>query len=841
MTDRGAESMSLATDASGNLTFGPFSFDETNGILSDNGSEISLAPRPLAVLRLLLERRGDVVPKQEILDIVWSDAVVEEATLSEAIKVLRRALGDNPRKPVYIQTLHRRGYRFIAEVSTEAAAHPTRSESGTPDDAETAPESRSGFTTWALIAAAVVIVALVGYVMWPVSDSRVIGDESLAENESSGSAIVPADGPVWILIADVQNETSQLGAGDGLERSLEQALAGSGFANVVPQHRIDETLRLMRRTPGSPIDPATSREISLRDGEIRAVFTGRLQRIESGHLVTVEIVEPSEGVAVAAVTQELAAGDDVAGSVVAVADRAVASLREHLPALPVIPEDARLEPVTTASLRALQFYMRAGGLDPQGGPSGRWHPEIYEDAVREDPDFASAHIMLAWAIENTGGQPEEYLAHAERAVALAEDVTDAEEYWIRGSSERFRSNYDGAIEHYKTLLRVDPDHPWVLTNLRTYLSEYTPRFEEAVEYQAMLGDRANGSLTRYANAAGSIAVWGNDPERAEPYARRGLELLEADDSLWWHNNPHAIWLQFYPVHQRWIAGDVAGAREELDRMAEALTSAAAASEWPRERVSSMARGLRDFYLALGMLAAAEAVNEFDPSGYSRQRFATLVAVARAGEGNLDDDLQIHPTAGQIADHAVAVTLNLREGRLSEARAHLASLDEKWVEVSNDSRQRVQPYVAIARDALALAEGGPEATGRDGFWVGRAVRDLRPTGGISYFRGAETLASIREAEGNLDESRRVLQDAFNQRARSHTWYPGDQTWYLQFAQSEWVRVAWNLAVTNRKLGRLAEARMIEDELRALLVYADEDMWIVQQLRGLEEAGGSTDSR
>ena len=73
-----------------------YNFDPINGILSSQaGEEIPLPPRPLAVLKLLLERRGDVVSKPELLNEVWSDAVVEEAALSEAVKVLRKALGDN--------------------------------------------------------------------------------------------------------------------------------------------------------------------------------------------------------------------------------------------------------------------------------------------------------------------------------------------------------------------------------------------------------------------------------------------------------------------------------------------------------------------------------------------------------------------------------------------------------------------------------------------------------------------------------------------------------------------------------------------------------------------------
>jgi hypothetical protein len=76
----------------------------------------------LGVLALLLERPGDLVSKQDLIGGVWRDAFVTETSLAEAISVLRQTLGDDPQRPTYIQTLHRRGYRFIADVQGHAAA-----------------------------------------------------------------------------------------------------------------------------------------------------------------------------------------------------------------------------------------------------------------------------------------------------------------------------------------------------------------------------------------------------------------------------------------------------------------------------------------------------------------------------------------------------------------------------------------------------------------------------------------------------------------------------------------------------------------------------------------------
>src|SRR6187551_3015756 len=111
--------------------FGPFTFDRGNGLLRDRVRELPLPPRVLGVLDLLVSRAGAIVPKQEIIDTVWKDAFVSDTSLAEAISVLRQALGDDPQAPQYIQTVHRRGYRFVAPVSplsgASEAIEPTKS------------------------------------------------------------------------------------------------------------------------------------------------------------------------------------------------------------------------------------------------------------------------------------------------------------------------------------------------------------------------------------------------------------------------------------------------------------------------------------------------------------------------------------------------------------------------------------------------------------------------------------------------------------------------------------------------------------------------------------------
>jgi DNA-binding winged helix-turn-helix (wHTH) protein/Tol biopolymer transport system component len=115
------------------VAFGPFTFEPDNQLLRRGTDDIAAPPRVLGVLDLLLERAGDLVPRQELIDRVWKDAFVTDTSLAEAVSALRQILADDPQSPTYIQTVHRRGYRFVAPVQLrERALAATRS---TPDSA----------------------------------------------------------------------------------------------------------------------------------------------------------------------------------------------------------------------------------------------------------------------------------------------------------------------------------------------------------------------------------------------------------------------------------------------------------------------------------------------------------------------------------------------------------------------------------------------------------------------------------------------------------------------------------------------------------------------------------
>ena len=147
------------------LHFGDFDADLRTGELRKRGIRIKLQVQPFQVLQILLEHAGEVVTREELQRRIWpADTFVDfDQGLNNAVKKLRVALGDDAEKPRFIETLSKRGYRFIGSVHNGAAAAikkegPTAAASTEPRAPET---SRKRFELGlGLVAGAVVAIAL---------------------------------------------------------------------------------------------------------------------------------------------------------------------------------------------------------------------------------------------------------------------------------------------------------------------------------------------------------------------------------------------------------------------------------------------------------------------------------------------------------------------------------------------------------------------------------------------------------------------------------------------------------------------------------------------------------
>jgi TolB-like protein/Flp pilus assembly protein TadD len=99
--------------------FGPFRLDPAKPVLTVKGKPISIPPKPLEILIMLVQRHGQIVLKDELIKSVWADSFVEEANITQNIFLIRKILGKDEKGRQYIETIPRRGYRFIGKVREE--------------------------------------------------------------------------------------------------------------------------------------------------------------------------------------------------------------------------------------------------------------------------------------------------------------------------------------------------------------------------------------------------------------------------------------------------------------------------------------------------------------------------------------------------------------------------------------------------------------------------------------------------------------------------------------------------------------------------------------------------
>ena len=238
--------------------FGPFRFDARNLRLDGPAGEIALRPMTLRLLHELLKDAPNLVGHEQLLDRVWGRQAVTPGVLSQSILELRRALGDSAQTPVYIETKHRLGYRFLATVTIrdgeEAAA---TAPDGTPEAVPADPHSGSppGRRRARLLAiAAVAILAALASATWWLGREALDRDDALyaVERLHDGRPREP-DALQWyregLRALDRQDETN---AREWLEKSLQrepdavaaQAALADALARAGERSRALELVRL---------------------------------------------------------------------------------------------------------------------------------------------------------------------------------------------------------------------------------------------------------------------------------------------------------------------------------------------------------------------------------------------------------------------------------------------------------------------------------------------------------------------------------------------------------------------------------------------------------------------
>jgi DNA-binding winged helix-turn-helix (wHTH) protein len=220
-------------------TFGPFRVDSGERVVLRDGKHVPLTPKAMAILLTLLDQRTHIVEKAELMRIVWPDTAVEEGNLTQNVYNLRKLLGPPDESGVAIETIPRRGYRLVGDISVETTgpeSHiPAHAPRGT-DIAALVTKNRRILWSSAGIAAG---VALVYFLSSELTPSRSVTPSPLA-----AAAIVAR--PVHSLPGDKINPTL---SPDG-ERVAFVWNAGDGHNLYVTQAGGDSTLQLTRGPGG---------------------------------------------------------------------------------------------------------------------------------------------------------------------------------------------------------------------------------------------------------------------------------------------------------------------------------------------------------------------------------------------------------------------------------------------------------------------------------------------------------------------------------------------------------------------------------------------------------------
>ena len=372
-----------ATAGTRKTRFGAYEVDLRSGELYKHSIRIKLQDQPFQILALLLERPGDVLTREELRQKLWpADTFVDFDTgLNSAIKKLRDALADSAEEPRYIETLPKRGYRFIAQVEhgDMPALVPIEKRLATvpPVGPRSEPPKKRRFIVAAGVAVFLVVAALV---TWRVFFAR---------PALSGSDV--------ILLASFVNKTGDAIFDNSLDKPLEVKLTESPFLSLLSEADVASTMRMMRRNPDERVTQDLGIEICKRRG-LKALVVPEIAAIGSTYVITLDAIDAHSQKLIARQQVEATNKDQVVAALGKAGSQLRKRLGEGLSSLQKF--DAPLDLATTSSLEALQAY--SSGLALYRAGKTRESIVFFERAVEIDAQFGSAYGMLGMAYNNVG-------------------------------------------------------------------------------------------------------------------------------------------------------------------------------------------------------------------------------------------------------------------------------------------------------------------------------------------------------------------------------------------------------------------------------------------------------
>lgn len=420
------------------LAFGEFLLDvQQRRLLHRSGEPLTLTPRQFDALLLFAERAGELLDKESLLAALWPGLVVEENNLNQLISALRRALKDDPQDSRYIQTVPRRGFRFVAPVSRPEPASGAGDSAASPPPAR-APDPASAHLTRRRSLLAGAIVATAAGIGTALTYLRP------AQAPRAGAATL-AVLPFKPLVIEGRNELLEVGMADSLIARLSR----------VPG-LVVRSVGAVRRYAG----PDQDAQQAARDLNVGWVVDGSLQQWGEQIRVTARLLHAADGTAAwsGSFDERFTNMFDVQDAISErVAGVLMPQLRKQSP--------AQLAAGATRNFDAYQLYLgarqhaqsiRADGLQRSVA--------LYQQAIELDSRYALAYAGLAETyrrmVFGADGQPSDVLerarAAAQRALELEPQLAEAHAAlgWVRFWYEW---DWQHAEEAFREAIRMNPN------------------------------------------------------------------------------------------------------------------------------------------------------------------------------------------------------------------------------------------------------------------------------------------------------------------------------------------------------------------------------------------------
>jgi DNA-binding winged helix-turn-helix (wHTH) protein/TolB-like protein/Flp pilus assembly protein TadD len=478
--------------------FGEFKLDVSERLLLRNDEIAALTPKVFDLLVLLVENHGRLMTKEELIGRLWQDSFVEEANLNVNISALRRALGEKPNEHRFIETVPRRGYRFVAEVEElgSGISNDTTEQSYPAETSITQQPTRSfeiaakkcpkcgklyydrtlnyclddgeqlkGLGSFKASHMLKIVTAAVAVFLILLTGSWLFGIYPFARATSQIKALAVL--PFRPISSDQEDAALELGMADALITKLSRVQA----ITVRPTG----TITKFASADADPI--AAGRELG-----VDAVLEGKVQRAENKIRITVQLLHVPDG-------QIIWAGsfDDFFTNIFAVQD-SISERMVNVLAVKLTPNERQsLEKRYTEDTEAYQLYLQGKYYNELISEEGsKTAIKYYEQAVAKDPDYA-----LAWAsmigpyahMVNLNHEPELNLQKARnaanKAVTLDPNLPEAHAA-LAVVYDYFDWNWDAAEKEYLKAIELGPNREEPHYAYSLFLSRFR-RHDEAVK------------------------------------------------------------------------------------------------------------------------------------------------------------------------------------------------------------------------------------------------------------------------------------------------------------------------------------------------------------------------